>query len=66
MLDEARAPDPVRALIVDEADNPASVVTIEHDGGVLGAIQDIGLGPARRYRIGIRRPRRDSGVGPPR
>ncbi|MGW4895134.1 GNAT family N-acetyltransferase [Kitasatospora sp. NPDC004240] len=53
MLDEARALGLDRVLIVCEADNLASVRTVEHHGGVLEGVQDTEHGPVRRYWIGF-------------
>ncbi|GAA0848360.1 GNAT family N-acetyltransferase [Streptosporangium amethystogenes subsp. fukuiense] len=53
MLGEARELGLDRVLIVCEADNLASVKTIEHNGGVLEGVRDTGYGPARRYWIKI-------------
>ncbi|MGA5699800.1 GNAT family N-acetyltransferase [Peterkaempfera bronchialis] len=53
ILDEARALDLDRVLIVCEVDNLASAKTIEHHGGVLEGVRDTEHGPARRYWITI-------------
>lgn len=53
MLDEARALDLDRVLIVCEADNLGSAKTIEHHGGVLEGVRDTEHGPVRRYWIEI-------------
>jgi predicted acetyltransferase len=53
ILDEARALDLDRVLIICEADNLASVKTIEHHGGVLEGVRDTEHGPVRRYWIKI-------------
>ncbi|CAM5547258.1 GNAT family N-acetyltransferase [Streptomyces avidinii] len=51
MLDEGRALGLDGVLIVCEADNLASVKTIEHQGGVLEGVRDTAHGPVRRYWI---------------
>jgi predicted acetyltransferase len=56
MLDEARALDLDRLLIVCAVDNPASVRTIEHNGGVFEDVRDTEYGPAQRYWIELQRP----------
>ncbi|GGV20244.1 hypothetical protein GCM10010495_39250 [Kitasatospora herbaricolor] len=51
MLDEARARDLGRLLLVCEVGNVASVRTIERLGGVLEGVQDTEFGAVRRYWI---------------
>jgi predicted acetyltransferase len=53
MLDEARALDLDRVLVVCATDNVASAKTIERHGGVLEEVRDTKHGPARRYWIKI-------------
>jgi predicted acetyltransferase len=53
MLDQARALNMDRVLLVCAADNPASAKTIEHNGGVLEEIRLTKRGHARRYWISL-------------
>ncbi|WP_405773683.1 GNAT family N-acetyltransferase [Streptomyces sp. NBC_01538] len=53
ILDEARTLGLDRVLIVCEADNHASVKTIERQGGNLEGVWDTEHGPMRRYWIKI-------------
>ncbi|MBT2468122.1 GNAT family N-acetyltransferase [Streptomyces sp. ISL-66] len=53
ILDEARALGLDQVLIVCEVDNPASVKTIEHHGGVFEGVRETEHGPVRRYWIKI-------------
>ncbi|NEW27656.1 GNAT family N-acetyltransferase [Nocardia cyriacigeorgica] len=55
MLDEARGLGMGRVLVICAAGNVASAKTIERCGGVLEAIEETELGPARRYRIALDR-----------
>ncbi|MET7426738.1 GNAT family N-acetyltransferase [Dactylosporangium sp. NPDC005555] len=48
-LDEARSLGLTRLLAVCAPDNPGSVRTLEHCGGIFERVDDTGSGPVRRY-----------------